>query len=170
MKKNDYSLNKYKGPSVAKDLHQTNSVSALKISISDSSLNHSSIGEYNSNNRPKSGGHGQDAIDYMDEHGIPYEINIEYENGVRVGNMPTSIEKMKRSGNLQTWFPKSWTAEYIKNSGLEVAKTFKGAPKRGDHHTGLINGVSVTVIFGDNGIINTIYPSSEQPGGSKNDK
>ena len=113
------------------------------------------------------GGHGQDAIDYMDKHEIPYEINIEYNNGVRRGNLPTSKEKMKLTGNRQSWFPKSWTASDIKDAGIAVAKTFRGHPKACDDHAGIVNGVSVTIIYGENGTISTIFPSETQPGGIK---
>jgi len=44
-------------------------------SVSDEALSHSGVGEYTSTNRPSGGRHGQDAIDYMENHGIPYEIN-----------------------------------------------------------------------------------------------
>lgn len=162
MGKDESGTNSYKG-----EQNPNPSPSDNPPSVSGEALSHSDGGEYTSTHRPSGGGHGQDAIDYMDSHGIPYEINIEYNNGVRRGNLPTSKEKMKRTGNRQSWFPKSWTANDIKYAGIAVAKTFRGHPKAGDHHAGIVNGVSVTIIYGENGTINTIFPSETQPGGIK---
>lgn len=131
------------------------------------SIEHSSKGEYTSTNRPKSGGHGQEALGYMDEHGIPYEINVEYNNGVRQGNLPTSKEAMKQHGNRQSWFPKDWSRNDIQKAGEKIAKSLGHKPGGGEKHTGMVNGVSVTVIFGSNGNIATIFPSEKQPGGKK---
>lgn len=103
----------------------------------------------------------------MDEHGIPYEINVEYNNGVRQGNLPTSKESMKRTGNKQSWFPKSWSREDIQKAGEKVAGSLGHKPRNGEKHTGIVNGVSVTVIFGNEGKIATIFPSEKQPGGKK---
>lgn len=141
------------------------------LDMSEASVNHADIGEYTENsNRHRKGGHGQDALDYMDKNGVKYEINIEYNNGVRRGNIPGSKDKMRRTGNTQSWFPKEWSSDDIKNAAIEVSKTFKGAPRNGDKHTGIVKGVSVTIIFGDGGSIKTAYPSKNQPGGIKNDK
>lgn len=131
------------------------------------SIEHSSKGEYTSTNRPKSGGHGQEALDYMDQHGIPYEITVEYNNGVRQGNLPTSKEAMKQHGNKQSWFPKSWSREDIQKAGEKVAESLGHKPKNGEKHTEIVNGVSVTVIFGNEGKVATIFPSEKQPGGKK---
>lgn len=103
----------------------------------------------------------------MDKHGIPYEIVIEFENGVRLGNLPTSIQRMKRHGNIQSWFPKEWTAADIEQAAIKLAKTHPGKPKAHEHYTGEVNGVSVTIIFGENGTISTAFPSQKQPGGIK---
>ena len=57
----------------------------------------------------RSGGHGQDAIDFMDKNGIEYNIVKTYKNGVRVGNVPNHWkDNSKRKGIGQSWFPKSW--------------------------------------------------------------
>ena len=36
----------------------------------------------------KGGGHGQSNINFLEENGIEYNIVKEYDNGVRVGNVP----------------------------------------------------------------------------------
>lgn len=170
MYKNKGGINTFKG-----DLeeHETEdeelSIEESNAIVLDLVLIHITLGKYNSNNRPNSGGHSQEATDYMDEHNIPYEINIVYKNGVRRGNLPTSTEKMKKEGNIQSWFPKSWTREDIKNAIIEAAKSYKGKPKSGTRHTAVVNGVSITIIFGENGKIESAYPSKDQPGGIKDD-
>lgn len=35
------------------------------------------------------------------------------------------------------------------------------------HYTNEANGVSITIIFGENGTISTAFPSQKQPGGIK---
>ena len=110
MDKDKSYTNSWKGTGISGNNHPQKDNNHL--SVSDDSLNHSNLGEYNSVNRHVSGGHGQDSLDYMDKTGIEYEINIEYNNGVRVGNIPTSKQTFTRDGNNHTWFPKSWSKNY----------------------------------------------------------
>ena len=126
--------------------------------ISQPTLNHSSLGEYK-NNRLKSGGHGQEAIDYMDKNNIKYNINTTYCNGVRVGNVPNHHNKFKRTGNNQSWFPKHWDKEDIKRAGITVARGIKyqdGKTKTGRHKN-----VDIGIIR-TNGRVATIFPLSKQ--------
>ena len=67
--------------------------------ISVKALTHSSRGEYTQTNRLKSGGHGQEALDYMDRHKIKYNITKTYRNGVRIGNVPHH-EKVKKEREI----------------------------------------------------------------------
>ena len=135
--------------------------------ISQGCLSHSTVGEYTSTNRHKSGGHGQDSLNYMDENGIDYEINIEYNNGVRAGNIPNSKQSFARTGNNHTWFPKNWSEQDIEKAGKQVADSFTGTKGNGVTHSGIVNGVNVTVMFNSSGEVATIYPSKDQPGGIK---
>ena len=63
-------------------------------SIDDIALKHSSVGDFTYNpktgqiSRMKGGGHGQSNINFLEENGIEYNIVKEYDNGVRVGNVP----------------------------------------------------------------------------------
>lgn len=126
--------------------------------ISEKTINHSSLGEYK-NNRLKSGGHGQEALDYMDRNSIAYTINTTYYNGVRVGNVPNHKKPQKRTGNNQSWFPKHWDKEDIKKAGIAVAHGRKyqdGKTKTGRHKN-----VDVGIIR-TNGKIATIFPLSNQ--------
>jgi len=57
----------------------------------------------------------------LDEHGIQYNVVKEYKNGVRIGNVPSHKERIKKTGTKQSWFPKAWTAEDIEKAGDYVA-------------------------------------------------
>ena len=45
----------------------------------------------------KGGGHGQSNINFLEENGIEYNIVKEYDNGVRVGNVPKHKTPSKRA-------------------------------------------------------------------------
>lgn len=83
-----------------------------KITISDSAIKHSSLGDFTVDPRTgklsklKSGGHGEENIEFLKNNNIDFNISHEYNNGVRVGNVPGHKNKKKRSGDNQTWFPK----------------------------------------------------------------
>ena len=126
--------------------------------ISDSAIVHSSKGEY-VNNRLKSGGHGQEALNYMSDHGITYNITKTYPNGVRIGNVPQHKNAIKRSGNNQSWFPKDWNRDKIKKAGQVVAKGKKYADGR--VKTAKTQDVYVGIIR-TKGKIATIFPLTEQ--------
>lgn len=127
--------------------------------ISNSAIIHSSKGNYTNNNNLISGGHGQEAIDYMDKNNIKYNIIKTYPNGVRVGNVPKHKNNIKRTGTNQSWFPKDWTRKDIKKAGQIVAiggKYFDGKIK---HRK--TNSVDVGIIR-TNGKIVTIFPLNKQ--------
>lgn len=54
-------------------------------------------------------------------HGIFNNIVKEYDNGVRVGNVPKHKTPSKRTGIGQAWFPKNWSDSKIKEAGNYVA-------------------------------------------------
>ena len=116
-----------------------------------------------------SGGHSEENIEYMKLKNIPYEINIEYNNGVRVGNILDSTQSKFKSGNKHSWFPKEWTREKIIRATNVVASKFEGIPKPRDSITGIYEGIKITVIFGENGKVSTSYPNKEQDGGIKHE-
>lgn len=170
MNKGKGSINEYKGvtnslavdPRPAKD-----NLAAAQTAISESALVHTSLGEYNTKDRPTKGGHGQEAIDYLKERGYTVEENIEYNNGVRAGNIPNHTQRMFHSGNRHTWFPKSWTRNDIKAAGEYVANQYPGTKIPRTHYSAMYKGVKVTVVFGEHGEIKTIFPAADQPGGKK---
>ena len=138
-----------------------------KEKISERAVEHSVKGDYTKTNRLKSGGHGQEALDYMDEQGIEYNITKTYPNGVRIGNVPAHEKKPKRAGENQSWFPRDWNRQTIKKAGQSVAKGRKypdGKTKTGKHKNVLV-GIKRT-----NGKIATIFPLSKQKFNRKREK
>lgn len=71
--------------------------------------------------RLKGGGHSQRSIELLNDKKIEYNIVKEYDNGVRVGNIPNHKEKVKKEGSKQAWFPKNWNDKDIKMSAEYVA-------------------------------------------------
>lgn len=131
-------------------------------------LIHSFDGRYTRNPRTgkiqniKSGGHGQSALEIMDQNGIRYNIVKTYSNGVRVGNIPSSKEKIKRAGKNMAWFPKSWTVKDMVRAGEHVSglKSNRNAPD-GVTIWGVYKGVRVGVKK-THGQIATIFPDARK--------
>lgn len=130
-----------------------------KEEISNKALEHSSKGEFKSNGRMKSGGHGEENLVILRNDGIDYTIVKTYSNGVRVGNVPSHDKKIKRSGTNQSWFPKSWSRDTIKRAGQVVARGEKLSD--GDIKSGFYGNVYVGIIR-TNQKIATIFPMSPQ--------
>lgn len=101
-------------------------------------------------------------MDLLDKYHIEYNITKTWANGVRVGNVPNHKNKMKAKSDLQSWFPKSWTAKDIKRAGEHVAgqKHNRRTPD-GKPIYGVYNGVRVGVIR-TKGRISTIFPDVDQ--------
>ena len=93
----------------------------------------------------KGGGHGQSNIDFLKKNGIDYNIIKEYENGVRVGNVPKHKTPLKRTGTEQAWFPQNWSDTKIKDGVISF---------------GEYDGVRVGIIKTD-GRIGTIFPDAD---------
>ena len=133
-------------------------------SIDDIALKHSSVGDFTYNpktgqiSRMKGGGHGQSNINFLEENGIEYNIVKEYDNGVRVGNVPKHKTPSKRTGTGQAWFPKNWSDSKIKEAGNYVTNLpdNKNLPD-GVIGYGEYDGVRVGIIKTD-GKIGTIFP------------
>lgn len=136
-------------------------------------LIHSFDGEYTHNSktgaiqRIKSGGHGQSALDLMKKNHIPYSIVKTYSNGVRVGNIPSSKDKYKKTGSHMAWFPKSWSIKDMVRAGEHVSQ-LKGNRGVKDDVTnwGTYKGVRVGVIK-THGQIATIFPDASYQPSSK---
>lgn len=140
-------------------------------------LIHSFDGEYSRNPRTKviqkikTGGHGQSAMDIMKANNIKYNIVKTYPNGVRVGNIPSIKDKLKKQGTGMAWFPKSWSqrdmvraAEHV--TGLRINRITRD----GITMWGVYKGVRIGVIK-TNGQIATVFPDSRfQPDPSRRRK
>ena len=127
--------------------------------IEKNTIKHASKGEYTKTNRLKGGGHGQEAIEYMDKNNIQYTITKTYPNGVRIGNVPHHAHIRKRTGDNQSWFPKKWNREIIQKAGKCVSRGKKY--KDGVTKSGKYKNVKVGIIR-THGKIATIFPLKEQ--------
>ena len=136
----------------------------LSITVSKDRLRHSVLGEFSTNGRMINGGHGQENIEFLNKHNIEYNIVKVYDNGVRVGNIPSHKNKFKRTGIGQAWFPESWKEKDIKNAGEYVANLPENINiPDGTWVFGEYKGVRVGIIK-NNGEIGTIIPdNSRQP-------
>lgn len=142
-----------------------------KEKISKKAIEHSSLGEFTKgdNKHPphlKSGGHGEENIRELKKRGIDYEITKEYPNGVRIGNVPTHKDKKKRTSNKQSWFPKDWTRDTIKQAGEKTISEEKTKHKDGETSIGTYKKVKVGVIR-TKGKVATIFPLNKQSGGKR---
>ena len=112
--------------------------------------------------RLNNGGHSQKGMDLLDKYNIKYNVVKTYPNGVRVGNVPNHMQRSKRSGTSQAWFPKSWTERDIRRAGEHVSR-LKGNRHIADGKKiyGVYKGVRVGVIR-TNGKIATVFPDANQ--------
>jgi len=123
---------------------------------------HVKEGSYTSGNRMTGGGHGQDAIDYMEKNKIQYNIVKTFSNGVRVGNIPSHKDKNKRTGIGQAWFPKNWTQKDVVAAAEHVSSLKKNVhTKDGVAVFGNWKGVRVGIIK-TKGNIATVFPDYNQ--------
>ena len=135
--------------------------------VDNKALEHSTVGDFTYDHktgqvsRMKGGGHGQSNIDFLKKNGIDYNIIKEYENGVRVGNVPKHKTPSKRTGTEQAWFPQNWSDSKIKDAGNFIANL----PENKSLANGVIafgeyDGVRVGIIKTD-GRIGTIFPDAD---------
>lgn len=142
-------------------------------SVSDFALIHSSEGAFTRSQirengkiiiklRLNNGGHSQKGLDLLDKYGIEYNIVRTYPNGVRVGNVPNHMQRNKKKGIGQSWFPKFWTEKDIRRAGEHVAG-LKNNRRVADgiRVYGIYKGVKVGVIK-THGKIATVFPDSNQ--------
>ena len=131
-------------------------------SIHHDAIIHSLEGMYSDNNRMKSGGHGQDAINYMKKNKIQYNILKTFHNGVRLGNIPNHKHRNKRNGTGQAWFPAKWTQKDIVAAAEHVIGLKKNSHKQDNVPMyGKWKKVWVGVIK-TNGTVGTVFPDYNQ--------
>ncbi|MGJ7923232.1 EndoU domain-containing protein [Neobacillus sp. LXY-4] len=140
------------------------------IKIDANAVKHADVGDFTiypkigAVSRMKGGGHGQSNLDYLNSHGIEYNIVKTYDNGVRIGNVPLHKTPSKRTGTNQAWFPESWSSTDIQKAGESVANLPNNINlPNGTVMFGNYNGVRVGVIK-TNGQVGTIFPdATRQP-------
>lgn len=143
-----------------------------KEHIEKNVIEHSSKGDFTFNpkskkiSRMKSGGHGQENIDFLKKIGFQYNIVKEYDNGVRIGNVVLHKDVKKRTGTNQSWFPKEWGRKDIFEAGNYVARHEEKAPD-GIQVDTMYKEVNVGIIR-TNGKVSTIYPTKMQKERGKN--
>ena len=138
------------------------------INVDSKILEHASKGDFTKCpktgkiQKMKGGGHGQENIDFLIENNLKFEIVHEYDNGVRIGNVPDHKTPMKRSGIEQSWFPESWTKKDIEIAGEEIVNLPSNiSTPDGKVITGMHKNVKVGIIK-TNGKIGTIFPMNIQ--------
>ncbi|WP_434779304.1 EndoU domain-containing protein [Neisseria sp. Ec49-e6-T10] len=130
--------------------------------VPDSTLKHAVLGDFNDSNRLINGGHGQSNIDYLQQNNIDYNIVKEYPNGVRVGNIPSHKNRMKRTDEGQSWFPENWNEDKIRDAGNYINNLHEDLPD-GKWAFGTYDGVRVGIIKKDGKITTIIPDNSRQP-------
>ncbi|MHC1748104.1 MAG: EndoU domain-containing protein [Cellulosilyticaceae bacterium] len=158
---------------VVDDIEDTaKAIEGAAKAVSTDALNHSNIVDFTYNpktgkvSKMKGGGHGQANIDFLDKNGIEYNIEKEYPNGVRVGNVPNHKVKAKRSGMEQSWFPETWSESDIQAAREKIANmSGNTGVADGVAVFGEYNGVRVGVIRTD-GKIATVFPDSAMQQGN----
>lgn len=144
-----------------------------KIFVSKKAQKHSSKGSFAYSKDGKrqykmtGGGHGEENVEYLRSRKIPHRVVFEYENGVRRGNVSIHRRINHRIGDMQCWFPRSWSREDIANAGRYVM-SLKRNQKRENQKTywGTHKNVSVGVHI-NKGFVSTIFPNYIQKGGKK---
>jgi hypothetical protein len=172
MNKGYVNINKYKNvEETNQNVGSDKSNHKFCFSIASNREKHITIGEFTRDSkRFDGGGHTEENIKFLKENKIPYEINLIYNNGVRVGNILNAKNSIYSKGNNHSWFPSDWDMNTINDAIKYLTKDIKATPVERSSITGQYKGVKVTIVFGKNGSISTIYPNKDQPGGIKDDK
>lgn len=129
--------------------------------FSHNAIEHSNKGTWvgKSKERLDGGGHGEKALTYLKNNNIKYNIVKTYDNGVRVGNIPTHKDIKKRSGTNQSWFPNKWDDKIIENAGTKVFKRTANSSRK--FNFGYYRRVKVGIVR-DKEKITTVFPDSKQ--------
>ena len=137
-----------------------------KIFISQKAQKHASKGDFiylkkhsqRRNLTMKSGGHGEENINFLKNKGLSYSIDTEFSNGVRFVHIDRHFNKRDTRINGHTWFPKDWDRGDIRKAGEHVASLKRNRKLiDGKRHTGRYRGVTVGIIA-RNGMLKTIFP------------
>ena len=104
------------------------------LTVGSSAARHSTVGDFSNLANPKKptggrnggnmtgGGHSQANLNELSNRGIAYNIEMAYDNGVRIGGVENHTAPEKRLGQSgQSWFPESWDTEKITVAGTYTA-------------------------------------------------
>ena len=94
---------------------------------------------------------------------------MEYNNGVRIGNISNHKVTSKRTKNKHAWFPKNWSKNDVRMAGMHVMSLKCNKKRRNQKaYTGVYKGIKVGT-YTYNGFVSTIFPWYVQKGGKKYD-
>ena len=134
------------------------------ITVPDKTLKHSVYGTYKPKSKeyPKgrlaTGGHTYLAMKECDAKGIEYSVNKKFSNGVCLGNVPSSLTKIKRNSNAQSWFPEDWDSDKVLLAGTYTANN--GNTIDPNRKIAVYDGVAVRTLIYDE--VDTICPDLDQ--------
>lgn len=134
------------------------------ITVPDKTLVHSVYGTYKPKSKeyPKgrlaTGGHTYLAMKECDVKGIEYSVNKKFSNGVCLGNVPSSLTKIKRNNNAQSWFPEDWDSDKVLLAGTYTANN--GNTIDPNRKIAVYDGVAVRTLIYDE--VDTICPDLDQ--------
>ena len=134
------------------------------ITVSKERLEHSVYGTYKGkskeypNGRMVSGGHTHLAMKECDAKGIDYSVNKKFSNGVCLGNLPSSLLKIKKDKNAQSWFPEDWDSDKVLLAGTYTAN--KGDLIESNRKVFVYDNVAVRTLIYDE--VDTICPDLDQ--------
>lgn len=134
------------------------------ITVTSDRLEHSVYGTYKGkskeypNGRMVSGGHTHLAMKECDSKGIEYSVNKKFSNGVCLGNVPSSLLKIKKDKNAQSWFPEDWDSDKVLLAGTYTAN--KGDLIESNRKVFVYDNVAVRTLIYDE--VDTICPDLDQ--------
>lgn len=106
----------------------------------------------------KSGGHGQENIDFLNKKKIKNSQDTLFTNGVRFGSIEKHIKKINTKKDGHAWFPLWWTKNDISQAGKHVLGLDKNQnPQDNIVYKGRYKKVSVGV-YCRKGKLKTIFP------------
>lgn len=140
-------------------------VESDSISVPLQILQHAAYGRFTAAGRLVGGGHLTVVRKTLVEQGVECPILHECPNGVRFGNISNHRERQKRYHGGQSWFPDGWTEDTVLKAGKHVYATGEEVDSFGHGRAfeGMYDGVNVRINVLEDGVVNNINPSYNQP-------
>ncbi len=140
-------------------------------------MNHVIVGDFKNGSKefPKgrlaSGAHAYKCIENVTNKGCNCHVTGEFSNGVKVGYVENHVLKTKdgkgkreNSDIGQSWFPKTWSDDDIRNAGTYVANNKEVWDETKRFGAGVYNGVRIGFYTDLQGQPTTLFPdNSQQP-------